>query len=384
MPLNNASSRRPHEIPMNVKQACNKRSGQIALLTITLSALISACGPKEVAERAEVARPVKTITIGAAAADATLEVPGSVHAAQSAELAFEVPGRMLERMVEEGQIVSAGEIVAKLDARDYVAQRDRARARRDTAKADYDRYAKAFESNAVTAQQVSQSKGQLDVAEADLTVAKKALDDNELRAPFKGRIAKRLVDDFANVSAKQPVLVLQDESSLELRVDVAERDWAQADASVTRDQMTKMIKPRVKIASHPGRQFPAYVKELSASADPVTRTYKVSFGFDSPADANISPGMTGSVVVDRYRRNLQGTAGLAIPSNAVVADDAGNPFVWVVDTSSMRVSRRPVGLGELSGSNASIVSGLSSGDQIVVSGVNSLTENMLVRSLGTN
>lgn len=371
-------------IATKLNPAGNRNSVQMALAVLTLSGLLSACGPEPVAERAEVARPVKTITLGAAAGGATLQIPGSVFAAQSAELAFEVSGRMLERMVEEGQIVTAGEVVAKLDARDYVAQSDRARARRDTAKADYDRYAKAFESNAVTGQQVSQAKGQFDVMQAELDVAQKALDDCELRAPFNGRIARRLVDDFANVYAKKAVLILQDESSLELRVDVSERDWAQGDASVPRDQLTEKIKPRVQIASLPGRLFPAYVKELSASADPVTRTYKVTFGFESPADANVSPGMTGSVIVDRYRKNLPGSGGIAIPSNAVVADNTGSPIVWVVDPSSMRVARRPVELGEMAADNVNIISGLSSGEQIVVSGVNSLTENMLVRKLTTN
>jgi RND family efflux transporter MFP subunit len=202
-----------------------------------------------------------------------------------------------------------------------------------------------------------------------------------LRAPFGGRIAKRLVDDFANVNAKQAVMVLQDESSLELRVDVSERDWVQGDSSVSRDQLTKMINPRVQVASLGERQFPAYLKELSASADPVTRTYQVTFGFESPADANVSPGMTGSVIVDRYKRNISGAAGLAVPSNIVTADADGNPFVWVVDATSMRVSKRPVELGELAGANVSILSGLSTGDRVVASGVNSVTENMLVRDL---
>jgi len=319
------------------------------------------------------------ITIGLAAGDETLEIPGSVYAAQSAELGFEVAGRMSERLVEEGQVVTAGQVVAKLDPRDYQVRRDGARASRDTAKADYDRYSKAYSANAVTEQELSRAKRQYEVYQADLDMAQKALDDTELRAPFGGRIAKRLVDDFVN--AKQAVMVLQDESSLELHVDVSERDWVQGDSSVPRDQLTKMINPRVQVASLGERQFPAYLKELSASADPVTRTYRVTFGFESPADANVSPGMTGSVIVDRYKRNISGAAGLAVPSNVVIADADGNPFVWVVDATTMRVSKRPVELGELSGANASILSGLSSGDRVVASGVNSVIENMLVRDL---
>jgi RND family efflux transporter MFP subunit len=265
-----------------------------------------------------------------------------------------------------------------------LVRRDRERANRDTAKADYDRYSKAYAANAVTEQDVSRAKGQFDVFQADLDVAQKALDDTELRAPFDGRIAKRLVDDFANVNAKQAVMILQDESSLELRVDVSERDWVRADTSLPRDQVTKMIKPRVQVASLGERFFPAYLKAMSTSADPVTRTYEVTFGFANPADANLSPGMTGRVIVDRYRRNTSAVAGLAVPSNVVIADADGHPFVWVVDAASMRVSKRPVELGELSGGNASVLSGLSSGDRVIVSGVNSVTENMLVRDLESN
>ena len=366
---------------MDVNQTTVRRSTNIAAMPMLLSLLLSGCGPDEVVEKAEVARPVKIITVGLATGDETLEIPGSVHAAQSAELGFEVAGRMSERLVEEGQVVTAGQVVAKLDPRDYQVRRDRARASRDTAKADYDRYSKAFAANAVTEQQVTRSKGQYEVKQADLDVAQKALNDTELRAPFGGRIAKRLVDDFANINAKQAVMVLQDESSLELRVDVSERDWVQGDSSVSRDQLTKMINPRVQVASLGERQFPGYLKELSASADPVTRTYRVTFGFESPADANVSPGMTGSVIVDRYKRNISGAAGLAVPSNIVTADADGNPFVWVVDATSMRVSKRPVELGELAGANVSILSGLSTGDRVVASGVNSVTENMLVRDL---
>jgi RND family efflux transporter MFP subunit len=367
---------------MNLKQRINHQSFVVVLLSASL--VIAACGPKEVAERPEVARPVKMITVGVNAGGETLEVPGSVFAAQSADLAFEVSGQMEARMVDEGQFVKAGDVVAKLDARDYVAQRNRAKAQRDTAKSDYDRYAEAFKGNAVTAQDVSRSKGHLDVTEADLEVAEKALDETQLRAPFGGRIVARLVEDFANVQAKEPVLSLQDESSLELRVDVAERDWVRGDSSIPREELTKIMNPRVQIASLPGREFAGYLKEMSANADPVTRTYRVTLGFEPPEGASVSPGMTGSVIVDRNSREQSGEENLSIPANTITADDVGNPFVWVVDPSSMRVRKQEVQIGELSGSNVKIAGGLSVGDQVITSGVNSLSENMLVRNLNGN
>jgi len=89
---------------MDVNQTTVMRSTKIAAISMLLSLLISGCGPDEVVERAEVARPVKIITIGLATGDETLEIPGSVHAAQSAELGFEVAGRMSERLVEEDRL----------------------------------------------------------------------------------------------------------------------------------------------------------------------------------------------------------------------------------------------------------------------------------------
>ncbi len=370
---------------MKANPGMNYCSTRLVWLVASLSGFVGACEQEAPVEQAEVARPIKIMSISEGAGGRTLEVPGSVSAAQSAELSFEVSGRMLARIVEEGQVVEAGEVVAKLDPRDYVAQRNGARARRDTLRADYDRYSKAFEKNAVTEQQVSRSKGFLDIAQAELDVADKALEDTELRAPFGGRIARRLVDDFANVRPKQPVMVLQDESSLELRVAVAERDWARGDTGIARDELTRRINPRVEVASRRGRFFPAYVKELSNTADPVTRTYEVTFGFESPTDVNVSPGMTGKVIVDLYTESrTEGDAPVSVPSNAVVADEVGNPYVWVVDPSTMRVAKRAVEPGELSGAAVPILSGLSGGDMVVVSGVNSLTDGMLVRDLGGN
>jgi RND family efflux transporter MFP subunit len=352
------------------------------LVLVLVATIVAGCGKEPVVEVPTGPRPIKMLAIGGEATTETLEVPGSVAAAQTSDLSFEVSGRMLARMVQEGQVVAAGEVVAKLDSRDYTAERDRARARRDTAKADYDRYAKAFESNAVTEQQVSRSKGQLDIAAANLRVAAKALEDTELRAPFAGRIARRLVDDFANVQAKEPVLVLQDSSSLELRVNVAERDWVRGDMTVGKEELTRRINPRVEIGSVPGRFLPAYIKEVSNVADPATRTYQVTVGFESPSDFNVSPGMTGRVIADRYTVNRQNQGGgISVPAGAVVADDDNNPFVWLVNAGSMTVSRRTVTLGEVSSGSVSVIDGLSSGDRIAVSGVNSLVDGMPVREL---
>jgi RND family efflux transporter MFP subunit len=342
--------------------------------------VLVACEQEIVEEVAPVTRPVKLLTIGALAGGSTLEFPGSISATQDAKISFEVAGQIIELPVSEGDDVEAGAVLAKLDNRDYAAARDRALAQRNAARADFNRYDEAYKADAVTAQDLDLAKRNLDVAQADLTTAQKGVDDAILRAPFAGRVAIKYVEAFETVQAKQAILLLQDESGLEIDVAIAERDWARAEPGLTNEQLTERMKPRVVVSSIPGREFPARIISKASAADPVTRTYAVTLAFDKPGDLNISPGMTGKVVI-MVREGVAIDTGVLIPSAAVLADAENTPYVWVVSPGGNTVNRRTVAVGQISGDSIRITSGLKNGDEIAISGVHSLVEGMPVRAL---
>ena len=108
---------------------------------------------------------------------------------------------------------------------------------------------------------------------AQLTSAQKALSDTELRAPFAGRIGRTYVDNFNNVQAKQPILLLQDLTQLEAVVNFPEQDWLRAKAGLTLTQRNERAKLEVSLSTLPDRSFPAAITEIAAAADPVTRTF---------------------------------------------------------------------------------------------------------------
>ena len=111
-------------------------------------------------------------------------------------------------------------------------------------------------------------------------------------------MARKLVEDFANVQAKQPVLILQDTSILEIEIAVPERDVVQSKRQdETKEQASERLKPQVIVSAVPDREFPAKIKEYATTADPVTRTFPVKLNFDKPEDLNILPGMTARVRV---------------------------------------------------------------------------------------
>ena len=340
-----------------------------------------ACGGEEQAEETPVARPVRMFTLGEGVSEGTLEYPGVISPTQNAELAFEVPGRIVEFPVDEGQAVEQGQVLARLDARDYEASRDAAAAQMNAARADYDRHRELYAADAVSQQELEVKRRNYELAEARNRTAEKALEDTGLRAPFSGLVARKLVDDFQNVQAKQAILVLQDESGLEVVVSVPERDFVLVRPGLTLEERTARTNPQVELSSLPGRRFPATLSEFATTADPVTRTYAVTLTFDPPSDVAVRSGMTAKVIVTVPADLAQDVAAFTVPADAVLADEDGNPLVWLVDESSMTVSRAPVVLGELSGTDVEIVSGLVGGDVIAVSGVHNLRDGMLVRRL---
>ncbi len=351
-----------------------------AALAVMLT-LLGGCDRAAEPPAEEVIRPVKLFTFAQQGADAIVEYSGTVGAAQRSDMGFEVPGRVIEFRVSAGDRVREDQVLAKLDPADYQAQLDKALADRNAAEADYRRFEQAYRENAVTKQDLDLASRNLEVANAALRTARKAVADTELRAPFDGVVAQKLVNDFANVQAKQPVLVLQDDSSLEMQVDIPEQDWARARPGIEAENRAQRLHPRVAISAIPDRVFPAYLKELNTTADPVTRTYQVTLGFDNPDDVNVRPGMTGRVILSVPPDFDLGTTrgGATVPVVAVRTDETGQAFVWVLD-DDMRVHRRPVEVGEIAGERIRLLDGLEPGERIAVSGVHNLREGMRVRA----
>ncbi len=329
-------------------------------------------------EQAPTTRPVKMLTIGGTQSGGELEYPGMVGAAKEAEVAFEVAGRITSLPIEEGQRVKKGAVLARLDARDYQSSVDAANADLNAARAEYDRVRALFARSAVSRQELDAARRNKEVSETSVQRARKALEEARLVAPFAGTIARKLVDEFQNVQAKQPVVLLQDDSSLEIRIAIPEGDLGRVRPGLDPKDASVETNPMVEISSFPGRKFPARMKSFSTAADPATRTFAATFRFERPTDIVIRPGMTARLTATLPDAGGDSAAGaVLIPSNAVRNDGDGS-FVWLVD-GSMSVSPRKVEIGELVGSQVKIVSGLSAGDVIATSGVQQLREGVVVR-----
>ncbi len=204
--------------------------------------------------------------------------------------------------------------------------------------------------------------------DANLNVARDNLTDATLRAPFDGIIARRDVDNFANIQAKQTIVILQKLDRLELSFDIPGPDVARA----SRNQLPDIS---VRLDAVSGETFAAELVEFTTLADSATQTYRGRVAIDQPEDVIVLPGMIGQV---RIADKGSGGAVLLLPGTAIASDPSGTAYVWVVENDL--VARRDVKAGEATGDRVAITDGLLEGETVVTAGVSFLQEGMKVRT----
>jgi RND family efflux transporter MFP subunit len=338
---------------------------------------MTGCGENAAPELPPVVRPVKTIVVGGAQT-AELSFPGTTQASDRSVLSFRVAGPLIEMPVDEGDHVNKGELLARIDPVDFEIKVAEARATYQKAVADYDRYNRLYEREAVPLADVELHRAMRDVAAAQLRQATVNLGYTSLHAPYAGSVGRKFVENFESVLAREEILTLQNLNLVEIVVNVPENIMAQ----VGSDRNPEII---ARFAAAPGHEFPLTFREATAEADVETQTYQVTLSMPQPEVISIFPGMTAQVVL--WTRMAAEDAivegvGYAIPALAVFADEQNRAQVWVVETSGMTVHRRPVEIGEPTGSKEVwVLSGLEAGETIAVTAVHELVEGNEIRYL---
>jgi multidrug efflux system membrane fusion protein len=335
--------------------------------------VLMGCGQEATApDRPSVVRPVKTLVVGTGGGD-RLAFPGTVQAAKRAELSFRVSGPLIELPVNEGDRVSAEQLLGRIDPRDFEISVAEATAEAGKTEADYQRYQRLYEKDAVPLSDVELRRAQRDMSAARLEQAQQNLLYTHLVAPFPGRIGRRFIENFEVVQAQQPIVTLHQINRVEIVIDVPESLMANVREGAA-------LKLSAMFDSHRDRPFPLTFKEASAEADPQTQTFQVTLAMPQPGELRVLPGMTAQVVVQFGTEG--GDDDFAVPAVSVFAGLDGGSRVWVVDPQALTVNERSVSVGEVTGDKEIwIREGLEPGEMIAVTAVHRLREGMKIRPL---
>lgn len=346
------------------------------LLSLALvSVLFASCG-KNGSDQEPPPRPVKAMQVGDTSSIDKAVLSGKAKATQELNIAFEVSGRIVEFPVSVGDIVDESQVLALLDPRDLQNAVSVAEAEKERSEALLSRTQKAFESNAVSAQDVTNAEALARASAAALKIAEKQLADATIRAPFKGRVAATYVENYENVIAKQKILRLIDLSKIEMVVNVPEN-------LIPNVQYVESIE--VTFSPFPDTKISATVKEVGSEASELTRTYPVTIIMDQPEGIEILPGMAGEAIGKATLPPERLAEGIPILYSALVSAGEGESFVWSIEKSSDgtagTVKKTPVEVNRFSPSGLVITKGLEPGDWIATAGVHSLKEGQQVRIL---
>jgi RND family efflux transporter MFP subunit len=336
--------------------------------------LVCVLGCAEEAPPPEPVRPVRATRVQDASGFEGRWWPGRASAAQEVNLAFEVAGKLIQR-ANVGDEVQQGDVLARLDPRDYENQLSAARASLDQARAYLGRVEQAVKSGAVSQQDYTDAKARYDVAAAEVRIRSKSLEDATLGAPFDGTVSATFVENYQNVRAKEDVLRFLDASRLELTINIPEGLIGLA------QYVRELV---VRFDAVPGVEIPAEIHEISNEASLATRTYPVTLIFDPPEGVDIKPGMAGEATARRAELPDDLAPGtFEVPVGAIFTDESEasqQAYVWVIDEGSMSVSRRAIEqLGF--GPRGARVKGIQPGEWIATAGVHFLHEGQKVRFL---
>jgi len=340
------------------------------LIAITLVALGSACAEEPPPEPV---RPVISMLLGGPQGIEGRWWPGRAKAALEVDLGFEVSGQLQERSVNVGDEPKAGDVMARLDPRDYENLLARAQAERERAKAFFDRVQEAAKTGAVARQDLDDARARFDQAEAQVRIRQKAVDDCRIVAPFDGLVAATFVDNFQNVQVKQPVIRFLDVSKLEMIINIPEN-------LINYTSYVNDIKLRFDAA--PGVEIPGRITEIGREATQATRTFPVTLSFDpGQAGVDVQPGMAGEASARVEIPEELIAQGIEVPAAAVFTPDgeeSQDSYVWVVDEASSTVKRRKVEPGGITQQGGTLLKGVEPGERIVTVGVHRLREGQQV------
>jgi len=323
-------------------------------------------------------RPARVAEIAYRRQAQALVLAGTVVPRIESTLGFRVAGKIVARKVDVGATVTPGDVIAELDPADYRLAVDNAHAALVSAEADYararadhERYLNLRGSTAFVPQTLDQRQSlaataaaRVDQARSQLTSAENNLAYTVLRADAPGVVTAVQAEVGQVMAQGQGVVRVARTDELEILVGVPEHRL-----KVVREASSAGF----ELWSDPGRRYAAKLRELSPSADPVTRTYAARFSVVERPEF-IGLGMTATLAFQR-----PDNAPVAVVPLSAIFQRGTQPAVWVVDKATGSVELRPVTIARWRDDTAAIASGVKDGELIATAGVHKLETGQKVK-----
>ncbi len=391
-----------------------------ALVTVACLTVLTSCTRETKAAFEPAAVPVQVRTPAVVERAESVSASGSVEGSQTADVAFLVAGKVARVLVEEGQHVTKGQLLAEIEPTDYrnafnaataqkeaalsVAQKAEAGLRKqelEQARIDFERWEDEYKrmkflverkslppndfqkieaaynasreryqmaQEGTRKEDRSTAVAQANAAEAQASEERKRLEDTRLVAPISGNVGMRRIDPGQTVAAGMPVFSIVELNPVKVRVAVPEADIGKVKQGATAE---------ISVPSLSDRRFTGKVAIIGVASEPASRTYTVKILVPNPG-----PVLLAGMVAEARIFGPAKVHALTIPGEAIVPDPQGAPNVFVYSVDRKRVYARRIEVGQPVGNEVEIRSGLRGDEQIVVAGQQKVREGSVVEIAG--
>ena len=315
--------------------------------------------------RAAMPEPVLASTVGAQDLSRSITLSNPIEAIRVVDLAARTNGVVTEVLVEEGDPIKVGDVLARIDVAEQRAELARAQAQLQEREANFERFQQLKDRDYIDAASFEAARAELAIARSDVALWQTRVDFGEVTSTVNGTVIDRMIEPGEAIASNGVLFSIADLSTLVVRLGVSELDVGQLqvgqDVSVIIDALDRNQTQIGQIR----RIFPA--------ADPTSRLITVEVALPKTDAANIKPGFLARVelVVESFEDVI------AIPAIAAGQRD-GQAYVMVID-EDMTLIARPVELGVSRGVMREVISGLEVGERVVPSNPSELNAGDLVR-----
>jgi len=333
---------------------------------LAMLAVVTSCGHKQDTAKSiqESAIKITTEQVQTVKSNVELRYSGTVEPLQTIPLSFQTNGIVDNVFVQAGDVVHKGQILAVVNKADNQSVYDASSSKYLQAKDAYDRLKSVHEKGSLTDLKWVEMETNLKQAESQVQLSKSNLEKCNMRAPDNGMIGSRNVEPGqSSISSTTPLELVKIEHVL-VKIAVPENEIS---------KIKKGIKAKFSISALNGKTFEGEVTNVGVVADKISRTYEVKIMVNN-SNLEIKPGMVCDV-------NLNISAErefVIVPYNAILKDEDGKPFVFIVSDDKKSVKKQIVTVGNYQNKGIEILSGLKSAQTVVVEGKEKLTDNSLI------
>ncbi len=331
---------------------------------IILSGCSSGEKNKAVAD-ADQAVTVKVQKLGTGSGATEQAYIGTIEESVSVPLSFLISGTVEKVLVEEGQSVTKGQLLAVINSESYQNMYQIALSKKQQAQDAYNRLEPVYKKGSLPEIKYIEVKTGLEQANSATSISEKNLKDCHLYAPTCGMIGRKTIEPGMSIIPGNTVFQLVKIEKVKVTVPVPEKEIS----GIAKGQNAQIL-----VSAIGDQRFEGQVSEIGVLSNPLSHTYTVKVELNNP-DKILRPGMVCNIRIN----NPVMADRIIIPLSAVQEDGNGDKFVYVANPETNKASKRPVQAGPLASNGVVIRSGLSAGDLVITEGYQKINKNSTIQ-----